>query len=127
MPLLNINPTRFEKPYILLILGIFIVVTSTFAISSGVLDNLKTTNTGEPPSLTVEVNTLDEAITDLRGIGCNIIESVVIKARSKEALTMLYRYEEFRSIAYRKAMVFKVPTLGATTLVTSDEDDNYHS
>lgn len=66
MPLLNINPTRFEKPYILLILGIFIVVTSTFAISSGVLDNLKTTNTDEPPSLTVEVNTLDEAITDLR-------------------------------------------------------------
>jgi hypothetical protein len=40
---------------------------------------------------------------------------------------MITDYNEFRSIAYKKATVFTVTTLGETTLVTQDEDGNYYS
>lgn len=127
MPLLNINPMKAEKPYILLILGIFIVITCAFAISSGVLDTFKTTKKGEPPVLGFNVTTLDDALNDLRGIGCSVVESVVIEAKSGSTPTPVSDYKVFRSIAYKRAYVYKVTTLGETTLYTCDADNIYYS
>jgi hypothetical protein len=55
--ILTVNLTRFEKPYILLIVGIMTVASSAMAISCGALDYLKTTNKGEPPPLVGTVTT----------------------------------------------------------------------
>jgi hypothetical protein len=125
MPILSINPTRLSKPYILLFLGSMAVLISMLITSSGALDYLKTTKKGDPPPLTIEIKNLDDAITDLRSIGCNIVESVVTKATSDTPPLPLSSYEEFRSYAYKKGTVFKVTTFGETTLYTSDDKQYY--
>jgi hypothetical protein len=124
MSLLNFNPLKAEKPHSLLILGIIIVATSALAISSGILDGLKTTKTGEPPMLLGEVTTLDDAIIDLRGMGVQILEAVVMK--SDTTPLQLEDYSEFRRYAYKKAMVYKLSTLGENMLYTYD-DNRYYS
>ena len=95
------------------------------AILSGVLDGLKTIKKDEPPPLTVEVKTLDDAINDLRGIGCNVLESVIMKSEKTPAL--ISDYSEFRSYAYKRAIVYKITTLGETMLYTYDENDQHYS
>jgi hypothetical protein len=125
MPVPLLNPLRSEKPWLLMILGLFIVITSALAISSGLLDSFKTTKTGEPPLLIGEVTTIDDAISDLRGIGVNILEAVVMK--SDKTPTQLTDYNVFRSYAYRKGMVYKLSTLGETMLYTYDENNDYYS
>ena len=124
--LLNIKPMKTDKPWILLVLGIFIIATSALAISSGSLDYLKTTKKGEPPPLIGNVVTLDDAINELRGIGCTIVESFVIQVKSLTPPTPL-EYTAFRSYAYKNAVVLKVTTLGETTLYTYDDDNKYYS
>lgn len=127
MPILSINPTRLSKPYILLFLGSMAVLMSVLIVSSGALDTLKTTKKGDPPPLAIEIKNLDDALTDLRSIGCNIVESVVTKASSETPPLQLSSYEEFRSYAYKKGTVFKVTTLGETILYTSDDNNQYYS
>jgi len=119
------NPLKVEKPYSLLILGVIIVAISALAISSGILNVFKTTNTGNQPPLLVEVKTIDAAMTDLRSIGVDVLEAVVMKSDSNPA--QLDDYEEFRVFAYRKGMVYKLTTLGETTLYTYDDDNQYYT
>jgi len=123
--LLNFNPLKAEKPYSLLILGVIIVAISALVISSGILDGLKTTKTGEPPMLLGEVATLDDAIADLRGMDVQILEAVVMK--SDTTPLQLEDYSEFRRYAYKKAMVYKLSTLGENLLYTYDDNNRYYS
>lgn len=119
------NPLKAEKPYSLLILGIVIVAISALAISSGILNAFKTTHTGIPPPLVGEVTTIDGAMMDLRSIGVDVLEAVVMKSDGKPA--QLDDYEEFRVYAFRKGMVYKLTTLGETTLYTYDDDNQYYT
>jgi hypothetical protein len=118
---------KAEKPWVLLVLGLFIIITSALAISSGVLDTFKTTKKGDPPPLVYNVTTLDDALTDLRGIGCSIVDSVAIEAKSGSTPTPLSDYSMFRTIAYQKAIVYRVTILGETTLYTSTRDNIFYS
>lgn len=73
------------------------------------------------------MTTLDDALNDLRGIGCSVVESVVIEAKSGSTPTPVSDFTIFRPIAYKKSYVYKVTTLGETTLYTCDADDIYYS
>ncbi len=101
------------------------VTSAILMINSGALDDLKTTKTGEPPPLYAEIKTLDDAIVDLRSIGCSVIESVVFKTGNGEQPVLLGNYLEFRSHAYKKGTVFKITTMGETTLITTWNEKNY--
>jgi hypothetical protein len=105
----------------------FMVITSALAISSGVLDSYKTTKKGDPPPLSYNVTTLDDALNDLREIGCSIVESVAIEAKSGSTPTPIYDYSVFRTIAYQKSVVYKVTILGETTIYTCDGDNVFYS
>jgi hypothetical protein len=118
---------KAEKPWVLIVLGLFFIITAALAISSGALDTFKTTKKGDPPPLAANVTTLDDALTDLRGIGCSIVESVAIEAKSGSTPTPVSDYSMFRAIAYQKAIVYKVTTLGETTLYTANGDNVFYS